>query len=257
VSFAVRLDQHRKPHTSLQEEDTHASLSPVCEGSAFRASRRRVALVTSGLGTAFGGIGIESQLVHWAFADIGKVSVWRHRHRWARWTRRSALALRALIGLVSRPDLVIYTHVDLSQLHHSVPFLHRVPYVIWLNGIEVWEPLEGCRRLALNEANGLLAISATTLARARLANPWLRRAEVVWLANTVAVQNQPSFACPRAVIVGRISSLERYKGHDAILDGWSLVKEAVPGAELLIVGDGDDLPRLKDRVSREDRKSVV
>jgi len=42
---------------------------------------------------------------------------------------------------------------------------------------------------------------------------------------------------------------ERYKGHDALLEIWSEVTAAVPGATLRIVGDGDDRPRLEARAA--------
>jgi phosphatidylinositol alpha-1,6-mannosyltransferase len=38
---------------------------------------------------------------------------------------------------------------------------------------------------------------------------------------------------------------ERYKGHDQVLEAWPEVVRRVNGATLVIVGDGDDLPRLK------------
>ena len=53
---------------------------------------------------------------------------------------------------------------------------------------------------------------------------------------------------PTVLTVGRIAASERYKGHDAILDVWPDVLRRVPDAEYLIVGDGDDRPRLESRV---------
>jgi phosphatidylinositol alpha-1,6-mannosyltransferase len=51
-----------------------------------------------------------------------------------------------------------------------------------------------------------------------------------------------------ALIVGRLAASERYKGHDALIDVWPRVRQVVPTAELLIVGDGDDRERLQARV---------
>ena len=56
---------------------------------------------------------------------------------------------------------------------------------------------------------------------------------------------------PVALIVGRMSSRERYKGHDAVLDAWPLIRTAVPDAKLVIVGTGDDERRLRRRVDKE------
>ena len=43
----------------------------------------------------------------------------------------------------------------------------------------------------------------------------------------------------------RLASTERYKGHDELIAAWPQVVTAVPEAELLIVGGGDDDQRLK------------
>jgi phosphatidylinositol alpha-1,6-mannosyltransferase len=51
------------------------------------------------------------------------------------------------------------------------------------------------------------------------------------------------------LIVGRLDSRERYKGHDQLLDAWPAVVARVPGARLTIVGEGDDAPRLKAKAS--------
>ena len=49
---------------------------------------------------------------------------------------------------------------------------------------------------------------------------------------------------PLAVCVGRLS---RQKGQDVLLDAWSSVREAVPDADLVLVGDGPDRAELVDR----------
>ena len=54
-----------------------------------------------------------------------------------------------------------------------------------------------------------------------------------------------------ALIVGRMASEERYKGHDVLLDLWPRVLARVPGALLTIAGDGDDRGRLERRAHDE------
>ncbi len=50
-----------------------------------------------------------------------------------------------------------------------------------------------------------------------------------------------------ALIVGRMLAEERGKGHEALLEAWPAVRERAPGAELWIVGGGDDVARLERR----------
>jgi phosphatidylinositol alpha-1,6-mannosyltransferase len=42
-----------------------------------------------------------------------------------------------------------------------------------------------------------------------------------------------------------MSAAERYKGHDQLIDAWPQVHAAVPGAQLVVAGGGDDALRLE------------
>jgi phosphatidylinositol alpha-1,6-mannosyltransferase len=48
-------------------------------------------------------------------------------------------------------------------------------------------------------------------------------------------------------IVGRMNASERYKGHDPLLECWPAVTRRIPDAQLVIVGQGDDVPRLREK----------
>jgi glycosyltransferase involved in cell wall biosynthesis len=218
---------------------------------------KRVALVTSGLGTAYGGIGVVARSMRSALESDCDVSVWQHPPSWPRSMRVSKVATQVFLGSLNPPNLVIYDHVHLAVLHGSIPKLRRIPYVVFLHGVEVWQPLVGRRREALLGASLLIANSATTVAATRAANPWLPDVEVVWLG--VSAPPQPIDAGllpPVGLIVGRMSSPERYKGHDAAMDAWPLIRAAVPDAKLVIVGTGDDEPRLRRRVEQERLQAI-
>jgi phosphatidylinositol alpha-1,6-mannosyltransferase len=60
-----------------------------------------------------------------------------------------------------------------------------------------------------------------------------------------------------ALIVGRMSSAERYKGHDALIDIWGDMTKVEPGARLVIAGSGDDRPRLETKVRHLGLGNVV
>ena len=214
--------------------------------------RKRVALVTSGLGTEYGGIGVVARSIKVALDPTCDVFVWQHPPFWPRPIRVARVAAQVFLGSLTPPDLIIYDHVHLAVLHGSIPKLRGIPYVVFLHGVEVWQSLIARRREALLGATLLIANSATTVAATRAMNPWLPSVEVVWLG--VSVTPRPIDAGglpPVGLIVGRMSSPERYKGHDAVMDAWPLIWEAVPGVKLVIVGTGDDEPRLRRRVEQE------
>lgn len=56
----------------------------------------------------------------------------------------------------------------------------------------------------------------------------------------------------RSPTVVCVAKLRREKGHDVLLDAFSLVREAVPAARLVIVGDGDLRGALATQVARLD-----
>jgi glycosyltransferase involved in cell wall biosynthesis len=214
--------------------------------------RPQIALVTSGIGTTHGGIGVVAGLIVSALEGHARITVWEHHAFWPRFARIPAAVGQAFLGSLKTPDFVLYDHVDLAVLHAVIPRLRNVPYAVFLHGIEVWKPLVGRRREALIGANLLLVNSATTEAEARIFNPWLPKVTVTWLG--VERQNEIAdvrAAAPMGLIVGRMADSERLKGHDAVMDAWPLIKSIVPEAKLMIVGGGNDKRRLQKRVKTE------
>jgi phosphatidylinositol alpha-1,6-mannosyltransferase len=214
--------------------------------------RPRIALVSSGLGTRHGGIGVVAELIATALERDSDIAVWEHHAFWPRFARIPAVVARTFLGSLKIPDFVLYDHVDLSILHAIIPHLRAIPYAVFLHGIEVWKPIVGRRREALLGANLLLVNSATTAAEARVFNPWLPKVKVTWLG----VEHQDEIADvesnpPVGLFVGRMADSERLKGHDAVMDAWPLIKSAIPDARLLIVGNGNDKGRLQKRVKAE------
>ncbi|HKT81150.1 MAG TPA: glycosyltransferase, partial [Vicinamibacterales bacterium] len=163
-------------------------------------------------------------------------------------TRVSAWAL-ARARTASDGLLVLVLHVHLAPL--ALPMeLRGARLAFFLYGIEVWRRLRSRERRVLDRASVLLAISEWTAARFREANPEYRHANVRICPPAVSRQAvaEPAGREGYALIVGRLSADERYKGHDALIDVWPAVRAEVPDAELLIVGDGDDRPRLEAAV---------
>jgi phosphatidyl-myo-inositol dimannoside synthase len=215
-------------------------------------SRTTVALVTSGLGTAYGGIGVVAESIRSALEAYCRVVVWQHPPFWPRSLRIAKIASHVLLGSQHPPDLVIYDHVHLAVLHAMVPKFRNIPYAVFIHGVEVWKALGGRRREALLGASVIIANSATTVAATRRANPWLPDVEVAWLGIRGASRHvDAGRLTPHALIVGRMSSPERYKGHDAVMDAWPLIRAAIPQAQLTIIGTGSDEPRLRRRVEQE------
>jgi phosphatidylinositol alpha-1,6-mannosyltransferase len=148
-----------------------------------------------------------------------------------------------------RPELVIVTH--LRMLPAAVPLMASgVPVVTFLLGVECWRPLTRRDRGLLARSHRLLPISRWTWQRFLQSNPSFREfpATVCPLGvETVALPDSAPIA-GRTLAVGRLWVEERYKGHDLLIDVWPTVRQACAHARLIIAGDGDDRPRLQQRV---------
>jgi len=214
--------------------------------------RTKVELFTSGLGTNHGGVGVVAQLIVSALQDDADVAVSVHPPFLPRFLRFGIVGIRSYLAGLTRPDFVLYDHVHLAALHATIPALREIPYGVFLHGIEVWVPLLGRRQEALLGANVLIVNSAMTEVLARKVNPWLPKAKVVWLG--VPGHARPAdvrSSRPMGLIVGRMASAERLKGHDSVMDAWPDISAAVPDAKLVIVGTGDDERRLRRRAMQE------
>jgi phosphatidylinositol alpha-1,6-mannosyltransferase len=164
---------------------------------------------------------------------------------------RMALAVAGLQARGARRRSLVFDHPGPARVQARVPAVLRARTAVFLLGIESWRPLERDRRRALASADLLLAISESTLERARA---HLRRSsgeEVVYpglepviAGGAVSRAALEAAGSGFALIVGRMSAAERYKGHDELIAAWPELVERVPGARLVVVGEGDDRPRL-------------
>jgi phosphatidyl-myo-inositol dimannoside synthase len=148
-----------------------------------------------------------------------------------------------------RPTTVMVNHLHLAPA--ALAFAARGASLLTIvHGVEAWKPLTWLQRVALDSSERIIAVSAYTRDRFRAANPQFaqRRIDVCHLGLEPIVTSQgPAEWAPSALIVGRMASDERYKGHDLLIDIWRDVTADVPDAMLRIVGDGDDRARLEQK----------
>jgi phosphatidylinositol alpha-1,6-mannosyltransferase len=164
-------------------------------------------------------------------------------------TRLSAWAL-ARARFASDEVLVVVLHVHLAPL--ALPLeLRGARLAFFFHGIEVWRRLRARERRVLDRASLMMANSQWTVARFKETNPEFAAADirVCHLSVSPAAVADPPPREGYALIVGRLAADERYKGHDALIEVWPQVRRSVSGAELMIVGDGDDRPRLEALVA--------
>ena len=172
---------------------------------------------------------------------------------------RLQFALRIALGQLARKaDWMIYTHVGIARAHRALPSRLRLPYAVFVHGIEVWgDAMDASKRATLRGARLRLSNSGYTAGRLMREHPDIGPVVPCPLAllpgNTVTGALDAGLlerVGPRAaLIVGRMSVSERYKGHDELLESWPRVLRAVPDAQLVIVGRGNDVERLRAKAA--------
>lgn len=139
------------------------------------------------------------------------------------------------------PRTTLFWHVHLLRLLSFLRTTGKV--VVYLHGIEAWRRLSSPLRKHLAGVDLVLTNSDYTWSRFLEFNPEfasLPHATVpLGLDEPVHTPTPPPSGPPAALMIGRISKTEAYKGHDAVLSVWSEVRRRIPGAELHVIGPGD------------------
>lgn len=171
----------------------------------------------------------------------------------------SAQAVRC--ALQTRPDLIFCGHLNAAPLAAAIGKVTACPVWTQVHGIEAWFERSGFIRRAI-EASGLVT-SVSRFTRHQLLS-WcdLPPDRVRVLPNTLTafhgVRAKRKDLIARhdlrgrkvIVTVGRMLAAEAYKGHDRIIRCLPRLRATVPNSIYLVVGNGDDRPRL-EQVARE------
>jgi phosphatidyl-myo-inositol dimannoside synthase len=172
---------------------------------------------------------------------------------------RPSVKVRFLVSAVAialswSPDLIVCAHLGLAPVARLIENIARIPYWLVVYGIEVWGDLPASKRNALRAAQRYVTITRFTL-DAMSARHGLNEPCASILPPTLpkrppnppeaSYAPQKDSSQPMVLTVGRIAAAERYKGHDAMLEAWPIVRRRVPDAVFWIVGGGDDRKRLE------------
>lgn len=169
--------------------------------------------------------------------------------------------LVAVMREALRPvDVVVCGHINLLAVAATVAALRRARLVLIVHGVDVWQPHRSAliRRL-VQRAAAVWAVS--TLTRDRL-RAWSGLGIERFSIMPGAVR--PECFGPRAgpddrrfgtsgrtalLTLARLSSSERYKGVDEMLDVMPRLVQRHPSLLYLIAGDGDDRLRLEAKAA--------
>jgi len=169
----------------------------------------------------------------------------------------SRFILRALqAALKSR--LLYIAHPNLAPIGLICRWLNpKLKYVVTGHGWDVWNRLPRLNRIALRRADALTAVSQFT-ANEMMRVQGVEETKIRVIPNAVAKKFMTSngfktsseHESPFLLTVGRLDARERCKGIDEVLVATAELAEAFPDLRYIVVGNGDDRPRL-ERLAKE------
>jgi glycosyltransferase involved in cell wall biosynthesis len=158
--------------------------------------------------------------------------------------------------LIYRPSHVFCGHINLGVMVSHLCRWLQIPYTLLTYGKEVWYPLAPSERQALQQASYLWSISRYSRDLACQANQLSPR-QVRLLPPVVdGRQFSPASPCPTLqaryglagakvlMTVARLWSGDIYKGVDVTLRALPTIAQQFPSIKYLVIGRGDDQPRL-------------
>lgn len=139
-----------------------------------------------------------------------------------------------------RPQVVLSGHINVSPAALAIRHLLRVPYVQYVYGRElVVRPR--LTAAGLRGADAVLAISSHTEQLAMACGAEAARVHRIPPGVDLPARSAAERGgSPTIVTIARLE--ERYKGQDVLIRALPLVRSRIPGARLVIVGDGPMLP---------------
>lgn len=170
---------------------------------------------------------------------------------------RFVLAALRLARRDARIALAAHPHLAIVADSMMLIAVGRLKTIVMSHGVEVWNPLPVLRRNALLRADRVVAPSNDTaqklaavqgVAREKIRKlAWPLSPDFLFFADS-PIELPLSRQLPQGQIiltVGRWSESERYKGADELIRAVAKLRPAFPGLNLVAVGRGDDLPRLR------------
>ncbi|MDF5710373.1 MAG: glycosyltransferase family 4 protein [Nostoc sp. S4] len=167
-----------------------------------------------------------------------------------------------ILAIFHRPTIVISTHVNYATACYLLKLIAGIPYWVVAHGLEVWDIDNKMTKLALQKADKVISVSNYT--RQRLLKEIEIDADKIVLlpntfdANQFEIKPKPTHLLKRynlkdeqpvILTVTRLGRMAKYKGYDQIIHALVKVRSQIPNVHFLLVGKGDDLPRIQTLVN--------
>jgi phosphatidyl-myo-inositol dimannoside synthase len=178
-------------------------------------------------------------------------------------TRFTFAAIRAARAANrNEPHIILALHPNLAPIAVWMQqTLRCARAIVFAHGVEVWQPLPLVRRIALRNARIVAGPSSDTVqklsevqsvppSRTRLL-PWPLNPDLLRLSDRGDLPTPPDFPHGKVILtIARAAASEQYKGTDALIGATAQLQSEIRDVHLVVIGGGDDLPRLQ-RLAKE------
>ena len=183
-----------------------------------------------------------------AWQGIEKHTAWKSEAFFYDQRERKLSAVARALRRRGPAATVLVWHTGLVKL---APFIAsgRPKRVVFLHGVEVWRRLDALTSVLMRGADLFLSNSDHTWRKFLSFHPGCAKIEHrtvhLGLGESISEPLPVPDGPPAALMIGRIQKDENYKGHREMIAVWPRVLEAMPEAQLWIVGGGDLRPELE------------
>jgi glycosyltransferase involved in cell wall biosynthesis len=180
-------------------------------------------------------------------------------------------AINLIVAAIKeRPNLILCGHLNFAPIAYWIHCFTKIPYWIIVYGTDAWDVKHRGRIKALDSANQIISISRYTRDRLiieqNISPDKISLLPVTFDANRFKISPKPDYLLKRynldlkqkiLLTVSRLSSLDRYKGYDQILQALPEIRRYIPHIHYILVGKGDDQPRIEQLINRLDLQDCV
>lgn len=162
------------------------------------------------------------------------------------------------ISILNKPELIVCTHINIAPVALLIKKIFSIKYVILTHGIDCWNIKKGIKYNSLKNAATIITVSGYS--KNIMIKNGLPENKIKVLRNAIElsnfypkkdINNIRERLLPNDKIalltIGRMIKTEKYKGHDIILE---VLKELGDKYTWVVVGDGDDKERLKQKAEK-------
>ncbi|OUL19796.1 glycosyltransferase [Nostoc sp. RF31YmG] len=173
-------------------------------------------------------------------------------------------------ALISRPNLIVCGHLNFAPIAFLLHQFTGISYTIIVYGVDAWQIQDRWKIKALHSAEKIISISGYT--RDRLIDEQNLPADKIELlpvtfdVERFQLSPKPSYLLERyglnskqpvILTVTRLASTDGYKGYDQILHALPEIKRHLPDVHYILVGKGDDRPRIEQLIAQLNLQDCV